>query len=141
MDAELARATPKTNLMPETSALHDQPAPLASDLPLAHPNWVVYEQVAFFARMVASSAEVPAKLRATLRSLWRTPATPEFEALVDAAVADAGFQAEFVRKGGDALVAACLGLLHALAALGEHARPVELLGELKLAGEQLAAAL
>ena len=127
--------------MSETFAPHDQPAPLASDLPLAHPNWVVYDQVAFVARIVASSLEVPAKLRGTLRSLWRTPATPELEARIDAAAADPGFRGEFLRNGGDPLVATCLGLLHTLAALGEHARPVELLRELKLAGEQLAAAL
>jgi hypothetical protein len=127
--------------MSETPALHNQPASLASELPLAHPNWVVYDQVAFLARVVAQSAEVPAKLRSTLRSLWRTPATPELEALVDATVADAGFRAEFVRTGGDGQVAACLSLLHALAVLGEHARPTELLGELKVAGEQLSAAV
>jgi hypothetical protein len=127
--------------MSETSAPHHQTAPLESELPLAHPNWVVYDQVAFLARVIAQAAEVPPKLRSTLRGLWRTPATPELEALVDASVADAGFCAEFVRNGGDAQVAACLGFLHALAVLGEHARPVELLGELKLRGELLTAAL
>jgi hypothetical protein len=127
--------------MPETFAPHHPAAPLAPELPLAHPNWVVYEQVAFLARVVAQSAEVPAKLRSTLRGLWRTPATPELEALVDASVADAAFSAGFVRNGGDARVAACLRLLHALAVLGEHARPVELLGELKLRAELLSAAL
>lgn len=127
--------------MSETFALPEQPARLQSDLPLAHPNWVVYEQVAFVARLVARSSEVPPKLRATLRGLWRTPATAELEARVDATVADPAFRAEFVRNGGDEDVAACLERLHAVAKLGEHARPAELLGELKLAGEKLAAAL
>ncbi|MDB5912983.1 MAG: hypothetical protein JWP22_1658, partial [Ramlibacter sp.] len=127
--------------MSETFASNNQPAPLASELPLAHPNWVVYDQAAFLARVVAQSAEVPAKLRSTLRSLWRTPATPEVEALIDATVADTGFRSEFVRNGGDALAASCVALLHALAVLGEHARPSELLAELKRAGEQLGASL
>lgn len=127
--------------MSETFAPHLPTAPLESELPLAHPNWVVYDQVAFLARVIARSAEVPAKLRSTLRGLWRTPATRELEALVDATTADAGFCAEFVRNGGDTDVAACLGLLHALAVLGEHARPVDLLGELKLRGERLSVAL
>jgi hypothetical protein len=127
--------------MSETSAPDKQPAPLESELPLAHPNWVVYEQVAFLARLVARSPEVPPKLRSSLRSLWRTPPTPELEALVDATVADADFCPEFVCNGGDAQAAECLSLLHAVARLGEHARPRELLGELKLAGEHLAAAL
>ncbi|MDB5941247.1 MAG: helicase [Ramlibacter sp.] len=126
--------------MPETDALH-HPSSSLEELPLAHPNWVVYDQVAFLARVVASYPEVPPKLRATLRSLWRTPATSELETAIDANIAHAGFPAEFVRNGGDAQVAACLALLHAVAALGEHARPVELLHDLKLAGEQLTAAL
>ncbi len=127
--------------MSETFALNTQPAPVESELPLAHPNWVVYDQVAFLARVVGHSAEVSPKLRGSLRSLWRMPATPELEGRIDAAVADAGFCAEFVRNGGDALAAACLRLLHALAAVGEHARPKELLSQLTLAGEQLTAAL
>lgn len=127
--------------MPETFAPPHQAASVESELPLAHPNWVVYEQVAFLSRVIARSAEVPPRLRSTLRGLWRTPATPELEALVDASVADAAFGAEFVRNGGDANVAACLGFLHALAVLGEHARPVGLLRELQLRGELLSAAL
>ncbi|RYY92505.1 MAG: hypothetical protein EOO24_28905, partial [Comamonadaceae bacterium] len=127
--------------MSESFAPHNQPAPVDSELPLAHPNWVVYDQVAFLARVVAQSHEVPTKLRGSLRSLWRTPATPELETLIDETVADAGFRAEFVRHGGDADVATCIGLLHTLAALGEHARPKELLGELKVAGDRLAVAL
>ncbi len=127
--------------MSETFALPDPACPQQSDLSLAHPNWVVYEQVAFVARLVGRGPEVPAKLRGTLRSLWRTPATPELEALVDAAVADPGFCTEFVRHGGDASVADALAQLHAAAALGEHARPVELLEGLKSAGDTLAAAL
>jgi hypothetical protein len=127
--------------MSETFALNTRSAPFESELPLAHPNWVVYDQVAFLARVVAQSREVPPKLRSTLRSLWRTPATPELEGLIDATVADTGFSSAFVRKGGDGQVAACLGLLHALAVLGEHARPMELLRELELRAEQLAAAL
>ena len=126
--------------MSETFALPDSSAPQQSDLPLAHPNWVVYEQVAFVARQVGRSAEVPAKLRATLRALWRTPATPELESLVDATVADPAFEAEFVAQGGDARVAACLQRLHAAAGLGAHARPVELLDALARAGEGLAVA-
>jgi hypothetical protein len=127
--------------MSETFASSDPSAPPQSDLPLAHPNWVVYEQVAFVARLVGRSSEVPAKLRATLRGLWRTPATPELEVLVDATVADPAFEAAFVGHGGDARIAAGLQRLHAAAALGEHARPLELLGELKVAGEALADAL
>jgi hypothetical protein len=127
--------------MSETPALPTPSPAVASDLPLAHPNWVVYDQVAFLARVVGQSSEVPPKLRSTLRSLWRTPATPELEALIDATVADPQFRAEFVDNGGDEQVAASLVLLHTLATLGEHARPKELLRELDRAGAQLAAAL
>lgn len=127
--------------MPETSAPDHPSAPLETDLPLAHPNWVVYEQVAFLARRVAKVAEVPPKLRSSLRSLWRTPATPELETLIDGTAADPGFRDAFVGNRGDAQVAACLQLLHALAELGEHSRPADMLQELAANGEQLAAAL
>lgn len=127
--------------MSENFAPERQTALLAAELPLAHPNWVVYDQVAFLAGVVARSPEVPPKLRSTLRGLWRTPATPALELHIDATVAAADFEAEFVRNGGHAEAAACLHLLHALAALGEHARPAQLLHRLEQAGKQLAAAL
>ena len=127
--------------MSQTFAPDGQPASLQSELPLAHPNWVVYEQVAFLARAVARSGDVSPTLRASLRSLWRTPPTPELEALVDAAVADRNFSAAFVGNGGEPRIAACIAALHALAAWEEPARPGELLAELAQAGEALSAAL
>lgn len=127
--------------MSETSALHEQPASFESDLPLAHPNWIVYDQVALLARTIGTSGDVPPKLRSSLRGLWRTPPTPELEQLVDAAVAEPDFEARFVRNGGDPLVAACVGILHALARWEASARPQPLLNQLRGAGEQLAAAL
>ncbi|HEY8359088.1 MAG TPA: hypothetical protein VIL30_16655, partial [Ramlibacter sp.] len=127
--------------MPETSAHPSPPASSTADLPLAHPNWVVYEQAAFLAVVVGKASEVPAKLRGSLRSLWRTPPTPGLEAAIDATVADAAFESEFVLAGGDPLAARCVRLLHALAVLGEHARPAQVLAELASAGAALAAAL
>lgn len=127
--------------MSQTFALPEQPASPASDLPLAHPNWVVYEQVALTARAVARSGDVPPTLRTSLRGLWRTPSTPELEDRIDASAAAAGFTAEFVRNGGDPRVATCLNILHALAAWTDAARPEDLLGELARTGEELAAAL
>jgi hypothetical protein len=127
--------------MPQTLALHEQPASLAPELPLAHPNWVVYDQVALLAHAVARSGDVAPQLRSSLRGAWRTPPTPELERLVDAAVADAGFSAAFIANGGEPLVAACLQILHALARWEEPARPDELLGQLARAGESLASAL
>jgi hypothetical protein len=127
--------------MSESAALSTPVHPPHSTLPLAHPNWVVYEQIAFTARLVGRSSEVPAKLRSTLRGVWRTPATPELEAQVDDTVADPDFAAAFVHHGGDPMAAQGLRLLHQAAALGEHAQPRELLAELARIGEQLATAL
>ncbi|HEX2544254.1 MAG TPA: hypothetical protein VHL79_05220, partial [Ramlibacter sp.] len=127
--------------MSQTFALPQHPDSPASDLPLAHPNWVVYEQVAFLAQAVARSGDVSPKLRSSLRGSWRTPSTPELEDRIDATVADAGFSAEFVRNGGEPRIAGCLKILHALAAWADPARPDDLLGELARSGEQLAAAL
>jgi hypothetical protein len=114
---------------------------LESELRLAHPNWVIYEQVALLAAAVAGSGDVSPRLRSSLRGLWRSPPTPELERQIDAAVAHPDFVAAFVRHGGDPLVASCLSLLHALAAWEMHARPEELLSQLARAAEQLSAAL
>lgn len=127
--------------MSQTSALPEPSASLDAARLLAHPNWVVYDQVALVARSVARSGDVSPQLRSSLRGLWRTPPTPELERRIDAAVADAGFTAEFVRNGGEPRVARCLTMLHALAAWEASVRPDELLSELAHSGEALEAAL
>lgn len=127
--------------MSQISAPHAPPASSPSELPLAHPNWVVYDQAALLARSVARSRDVTPQLRSSLSSLWRTPPTPELERSIAASVAHPGFATEFVRNGGDPSVAACLQLLHALAAWEGPQRPDDLLGQLANTAERLSAAL
>lgn len=102
--------------MSETLELSKRPESLESELPLAHPNWVVYDQVAYFARAIAMGNAGGTRLRSTLRSIWRVPTTRELETLVDENVAHVQFHDEFVRNGGDTAVAKCVTLLHRVAA-------------------------
>jgi len=127
--------------MSQTFSPPEQPSSLDCRWLLAHPNWVVYDQVALLAGAVARSGDVPPTLRSSLRGLWRTPTLPAVERQVDAAVADAAFAAEFVRNGGAPLVADCLAILHALAVWERAQRPEELLSQLARSGELLALAL